>query len=296
MYSNFSTEELNDDFHSVPRSFFVYRPIREHFSKDNANMPTSLLVNADDDDDSKEGDCGVTEGSLLESSSGGVPGVLKGGSGCSDSDESYVDDENNGIDYEPDETNNENEESVVVLPPIKSMWECDMIKKYQDDGLLLWKCLWCQMEFKGWNHTKVVDHIAKRRGFDVKPCTRKTIPVEYKNRYRPFVLRRLEKSHESRKKEKKKTAADASKRAHSRKTDISSNKSSAKPVSLSSSKKLSASPSTTRTFESLSTNSYVQTKIGDQRNQETELLLSRAIADMIHSLGLPFSFVSEFKL
>jgi len=301
MNEDFSTGEFSCE-PPVPCSVFINFSRFDFYSDcSDASMPTLMGVDNDDSNGGGEGDSDDESVKQKGKKGTGVQALFTGVD-SSEADREYcgeessVDVSKDDDDYRIEDTNKDNEDdendnSVIELPPIKKMWECEMIRKYEEGGLLMWKCEWCQQEFKGWNHTKVIDHIAKRRGHDIRICTRKKLPQEYKNRYRPFVAGRLQKARETRDEKRNLQAKLVEQRKKSR-----NNKQTAKQISVASSKKSFLSSPSTKTVDTISTrNSFVQTKIEESPNPEAELHLSRAIADMIHSLGLSFSFASEFK-
>ena len=56
---------------------------------------------------------------------------------------------------------------------VSSVWEFDHIQKNGTTALKgsqTWTCLWCNQTFKQWNATKVLYHLVKMRGHDVRTC------------------------------------------------------------------------------------------------------------------------------
>jgi hypothetical protein len=54
---------------------------------------------------------------------------------------------------------------------LPSVWELDHVLKTGDSkATQTWKCLWCNMVFRKWNATKVLYHLAKKAGNDVRVC------------------------------------------------------------------------------------------------------------------------------
>ena len=52
-----------------------------------------------------------------------------------------------------------------------NVWELErVLKTGSNKANGGWKCLWCKNTFKGWNATKVLRHIAKIPGRDIRPC------------------------------------------------------------------------------------------------------------------------------
>ena len=74
--------------------------------------------------------------------------------------------------------NNEDSDDDVVLPKLKSIWDCHQINKGLvpgPDGTLVagWTCSWCPgggQSFKGDNATKALAHIAKLAGKNIVFC------------------------------------------------------------------------------------------------------------------------------
>jgi hypothetical protein len=64
-----------------------------------------------------------------------------------------------------------------------SIYDDDMVEKYLDkEGKQRWKCKWCNMEYAGWNATKVIRHLNKVPGKDIRPC-KVRIDDEHKRKY-----------------------------------------------------------------------------------------------------------------
>jgi hypothetical protein len=60
------------------------------------------------------------------------------------------------------------DETSTSLP---SVWDLEHVLKSGDSkATQTWKCLWCNMVFKKWNATKVLYHLAKKSGNDVRVC------------------------------------------------------------------------------------------------------------------------------
>jgi hypothetical protein len=54
---------------------------------------------------------------------------------------------------------------------VSSVWELDHVLKQGDcKANQTWKCLWCNNTFKRWNATKVLYHLNKISGHDVRTC------------------------------------------------------------------------------------------------------------------------------
>jgi hypothetical protein len=94
-----------------------------------------------------------------------------------------------------------------VLPPLKSIWDCDQINKglvLSADGTSVarWTCGWCfgGRSFKGDNATKALAHVAKVSGKNVQ-FWKGSIPmqkvVQYRNLWMEKSSARLDRSARS---------------------------------------------------------------------------------------------------
>jgi hypothetical protein len=188
----------------------------------------------------------------------------------------------------------------LALPLIKSIWEDDRVQKMNDpnDNKPRWKCSWCGYLGAGFNATKALFHVNKVRGNDVKSCKGK-IELPYKERYKALLsslqtkrrsgeimAQRLDTHIESHQ-DKISVAFHATKRLKS-----------APPPPCASLSSVSASQFSTdsRMVESTRGNNMLQMLISNQiADPRNESRLTMAIADMIHSLGLPFSMADDPK-
>jgi hypothetical protein len=190
----------------------------------------------------------------------------------------------------------------VVVRIVGSIFDDDMIEKYSDkEGKPRWTCKWCSQDYSGWNATKVIRHLNKVVGGDIKPCKAK-IDEEYIERYRHFAT----------KMERKRThllqsleAIDRSISTHNHVTAsaLDERRSFSSSISTKKSKPSNdinpndSPPQSTTLFSSKSndTRNYQQLKIHDGPNPSADSKLTMCIADMVHSLGLPFSLTSDPK-
>jgi len=63
-------------------------------------------------------------------------------------------------------------EAAAIDHCLYSIWDDDMLSKFTaDDGVKKWKCLWCSLVFSTWNGTKVLAHVRKYRRQEIKICT-----------------------------------------------------------------------------------------------------------------------------
>jgi hypothetical protein len=54
---------------------------------------------------------------------------------------------------------------------VSCVWDLQHVQKTGDcKANQAWKCLWCHLSFKQWNATKVLYHLAKVKGHDVRVC------------------------------------------------------------------------------------------------------------------------------
>jgi len=99
-----------------------------------------------------------------------------------------------------EEITNVDLEKEEVLPVLSSIWECPMIKKvarFDNNGKSYagWTCGWCPSgddgsvpkPFWSMNAAKVLVHVAKLTGFDIRPCPGR-IPAAKSRQYRDLHL------------------------------------------------------------------------------------------------------------
>jgi hypothetical protein len=181
----------------------------------------------------------------------------------------------------------------VALPLIKSIWEDDRVQKMNDpkDNKPHWNCSWCGYSGAGFNATKAIFHVNKLRGNDVKSCKGKIEPP-YQERYKALLS-----SLQTKRRSGEIMTQRLDTHIESHQDKIKRLKSAPLPpyAQLSS---VSASPFSTdsRTVESTRGNNMLQMSISNQiADPRNESRLTMAIADMIHSLGLPFSMADDPK-
>ena len=73
-----------------------------------------------------------------------------------------------------------NSGNISVLSSISSNWEDEYIEKLEDNR---WKCLWCDVKFKGINVTKALAHVIGTKSMHIKRCT-DSIYQAYLSRYK----------------------------------------------------------------------------------------------------------------
>jgi hypothetical protein len=70
---------------------------------------------------------------------------------------------------------------------ISSVWDLEHVRKEGDcKANQTWKCLWCNLSFKHWNATKVLYHLTKISGHDIRIC-KASHDVKSRNLYRSML-------------------------------------------------------------------------------------------------------------
>jgi hypothetical protein len=177
------------------------------------------------------------------------------------------------------------------------------------DGKRHWKCLWCGRSFQHWNATKALLHVIKKGGGDIRKCSSKSIDIAHQQEYQRLLQKQSSKkqAQEAVRVLKKQSSdeyivsAGAALVAHKQKKASPSTISATPSPSMHShgQQKQSLLKFGTDTTDSMQQNStetrYHQTKLGDYSDPQSEAQLTMAIADLIHSCGLPFSLASHHK-
>ena len=176
------------------------------------------------------------------------------------------------------------------------------------DGKRKWKCLWCNSTFQQWNATKALLHVHRVSGNNIQKCKSRSIDAVHQALYA-----QLYKRNTARKQAQKE--ADESKKRSSDEYIVNAGEAYA---ATSKRKKLSPFTSTgtppdeitpssqiphevnigsedPKQQSSQDTQRYIQTKLTDTVDSQAESQLTMAIADLIHSCGLPFSLASHHK-
>jgi hypothetical protein len=214
------------------------------------------------------------------------------------------------------------------LQTLGSIFDDDMVETYYDaEGRQRWRCKWCDKTFAALNATKAIRHLNKIAK-DIRPCLA-AIDTAHKERYAEFMKASEVKRNRVRQSQEYidlsidshniQTAAILDERRSVTSSTITTKRSKITNDSFSSSISNSCfTPSNkeiqfnrqTGSNSLLSTatgsssqqhqdtkdkKSYFQQKIVDVPNPTVESKLTMAIADMIHSLGLPFSLASDPK-
>lgn len=198
-------------------------------------------------------------------------------------------------------------DDVIEGLEISSIYDDDMVEKYVDDkGSNRWRCKWCNMTFAGWNATKALHHVNKVSGKDIKPC-RARIDKE-----RAMIYAEFQKKTETKRNKKvetataiersivshNNTAAESLQKRRRSSTNSTPSKSSRLKQNIDTGDTLSSvtmftphgSPSSNKKQKL-----YIQTTVHDGGNSTFDNNLTMAIADLIHSCGLPFRLCSEPK-
>ena len=70
--------------------------------------------------------------------------------------------------------------NISVFSSINFIWEDKHIEKLEDNQ---WKCLWCNVKFKGINATKALAHVIGTKSMHINRCTA-SIDQAYLPRYK----------------------------------------------------------------------------------------------------------------
>jgi hypothetical protein len=93
--------------------------------------------------------------------------------------------------------------TCTTVDELKSVWDFPGIEKIGSPSLSsthVWKCCWCNSRFKGWNATKVMNHVSKIVGRnDIKVCTgripKETLLIFQAYRTRATVISSVKRQH-----------------------------------------------------------------------------------------------------
>ena len=178
------------------------------------------------------------------------------------------------------------------LAKIQSIWEDDhVLKIFDDNNKPRWKCLWCDTTGGGHNATKVLWHVAKVAGNEVSVCKAKQ-DRNYADRYREMVS-----SQSQKRSAKKRMVDDTELIVSNRQQKLAQQLLCAKPLpkklrnTIIGAAAISETPSTVNT----GVPSFIQTSLTNSRpDPRNDAVLTVAVADFVHGLGLPFSVVDDF--
>ena len=176
-----------------------------------------------------------------------------------------------------------------------------------DSGKKQWKCLWCHSTFQHWNATKALNHVHKVAGNSIHRCKSKQIDELHRNAY--AALSEKQNARKRAQKEAiatKKRASDEYIVAAGEAYNTTTKRKKPSPFSSVENPEDDGTPSAqvqTQLFIPINsgqqpnrvTPRYHQQKLTDTTDPQAENQLTMAIADLIHSCGLPFSLASHHK-
>ena len=169
-----------------------------------------------------------------------------------------------------------------------------------------WRCLWCGLSFKCYNATKALCHVNKIKRNDISRCKSHAIDAAHREiyewLYQKATARKnaLQKADQSKKRSSEEYIADAGEAyAATRKKKPSpfSSVTTTTPVATPVNNQIQSHlqfGSNEKTDDKESPR-YFQQKLTDAVDPQAEAQLTMAIADLIHSCGLPFSLASHHK-
>jgi hypothetical protein len=178
-------------------------------------------------------------------------------------------------------------------------------------GKKQWRCLWCHTTFQQWNATKALLHVHRVSGNNIHRCKSRLIDDAHKKIYTQLYEKTLNR------KKAQQEATDAKKRSSDEYINVAgeayaatTKRKKASPLSAAGTPVNDVTPhSQTQTQQSLlnfvtdagkhksddESPRLHQQKITDSVDTQAEAQLTMAIADLIHSCGLPFSLASHHK-
>ena len=220
------------------------------------------------------------------------------------------------VDKEGDEDYEEEDEVVndtssFATPKrkdLKSIMYDDKVEIFNDtDGRSRWRCLWCNKTFH-WNPTKALCHLAKVAKSDIAICSGKIDDTHAANYNRLYNLKHKKKENAvsvqkvleesiSKHNNNAASALEGKRRRSSTGKESGSLSSTLTTIVSVDGNSSSGRPKRLKTASPLSNDKkkYFQLLVHDGTNASVESKLTMAIADMIHSCGLPFSFASNLK-
>jgi hypothetical protein len=170
---------------------------------------------------------------------------------------------------------------------VLSVWDFQHVQKLGSTKAdASWTCLWCNLNFKHWNATKALYHLAKVSGKDVRTC-KVVHDRKSKEMYRTFLSGK-DKSHTDMKVRNSNFEALVGEGQQSLAVMFESNR---KRSSGGGGATGGSATTAASTIASTSTISARQRVLGTDMTCEASSAsqLTMAIADFIHSTGLPFS-------
>jgi hypothetical protein len=164
-------------------------------------------------------------------------------------------------------------------PPAKPgstvVWDLDHIQKEGDcKANQKWKCLWCNLSFKHWNATKVLYHLNKIAGHDVRIC-KAAHDVRSTNLYRSMLG------------DKEKSNLGQQTRASVFQAIVGEGQQSMAVMFEAGRKRDSNGGNITRDETNTARERVFASEFTIEASQTSQLTM--AIADFIHSSGLPFT-------
>ena len=175
--------------------------------------------------------------------------------------------------------------SALEIPRmLMTIWDDDMVERSTDEtGKKKWECKWCNVSFLHWNATKALYHVSKIFGANIKKCSSRNIDADHSKRYKDLFDSMVNK--------KKRTLLVANEKDQALDKHL-------KEAGASLRNLLSRAPKQAKSLESTagSERTFHQRKIvSDAADPQQESQLTMAIADLIHSCGLPFTLASNHK-
>ena len=181
-----------------------------------------------------------------------------------------------------------------------------MIQFIDCKGQKQWKCLWCGLTYQTWNATKALSHVNKIKRSDISRCKSRAIDAEHRAVYQRLYLSSTarknaqQKAIDSKKRMSDEYIAGAAEAYTATKkkkpsplstapTPISEDNSPANQIQT------QLNFGTDETQEKRVSPRLYQQKLVDVVDPQAENQLTMAIADLIHSCGLPFSLASHHK-
>jgi hypothetical protein len=160
-------------------------------------------------------------------------------------------------------------------PGSTAVWDLDHIQKEGDcKANQKWKCLWCNLSFKHWNATKVLYHLNKIAGHDVRIC-KAAHDVRSTNLYRSMLG------------EKEKSNLGQQTRASAFQAIVGEGQQSMAVMFEAGRKRDSNGGNITRNETNTARERVFASEFTIEASQTSQLTM--AIADFIHSSGLPFT-------
>ena len=189
-------------------------------------------------------------------------------------------------------------DSSVTTPPLENIWDDDMVSKMTSpDGKKEWKCLWCMNVFAQWNHSKALHHVTKEKGQNIKACT-KVMDQAHRDRYNTLFAKQEKKQQRRAFATAEAVAVGDHEIGEAGATLMAAQKKTRTVYDLTSASVASAVSYDTKSLaasQGSTSKKMNQTKMFDTPDPQAESQLTMAIADMIHSCGLPFSLASHDK-